>query len=284
MEDKALAWMNNYNTINTRNGAKSAYNSFSEYLENMDIGIDEFIESLKVSEDEKYIKLNQYQKSLVTMPASIKKNYAFIKSYLRVCYGIKLDNDDQKQYIKFKPIQKINREPLLKNVIKILCQNANRLHKAFYLIQASSGMRASESLNLKKEDFDFNSDPIKITIPASLTKTQTERITFISKEAKSSLDKIGSEYFKPKNLNMIEQYFYKLRKICELTDRYPNTPNYKTNIHSFRAFFRTEAGKLNQDFGESILGHQGYLRQYIRLTDDDLRAYYTKLEPKLKIF
>ena len=49
-----------------------------------------------------------------------------------------------------------------------------------------------------------------------------------------------------------------------------------------RAFFRTQAGKINQDFAESMIGH-GYLKQYIRLDDETKAGYYKKVEPLLKI-
>jgi integrase len=147
-------------------------------------------------------------------------------------------------------------------------------------------MRISESLNLKKENFDLSSNPIKITIPAKLTKTQTERIAFISNEAFNNLQKVIDEYFQVKTLNNFEQYFYQLRKRLGYIEKYDHSINYKINIHSLRAFFRTTAIKsnINPDISEVLIGHAGYLTTYKRIEESDLIAAYKKLEPKLRIF
>ena len=281
-EQKILSWIENYNTTETKKGASTALNSLKLYLQDNNLKESEWISSMKESDDNKYLLLNEYRKSLDLMPASVRKYYAFVKSYLRVIHGIKLDIEDQKQYIKFKPVAKVNREPLIKDVIKILCQNSKDYYKAFWLVQASSGMRASESILLKKENFDFSSNPVMVTIPAAVTKTQSERITFISNEAVKAIQQV--DYFEPKTLDTIESYFWKLRKKLKLLDRYSNSRNYKINIHAFRSFFRTQAGKINQDFAETLIGHSGYLKQYVRLEKSDLIKDYVKLEPKLKIF
>ena len=284
MNQQALAWVNNYNTDNSRSGALTSLNSLEKYLGESNKTIPEWIEDMRSSEDNKYLQLNLFCKSLDLMPASIKKYYAFIRSYLRVVHGIKTDVEDQKQYIKFKPVLKIEREPLTKEIIKELCMNSSQVFRTFLLIQESSGMRASENINLRKEDYDFTSDPVSVVIPAAFTKRKTERLTFISKEAKSNLEKCKQEYFQPKTLNSIEWYFWKLRKNLGYIEKYENSINYKINIHSFRAFTRTQAGKINQDFAEALLGHEGYLRQYVRLDKQEKIDYYKKLEPKLRIF
>ena len=282
LEPQTSLWINNYNTDKSRQAAITSINSLYRYLDESSITISEWINDMKSSDDAKYQKLNLFCKSLDLMPASVRQYYAFVKSYLRVVHGIKTDIDDQKQYIKFKPILKIEREPLTREIIKELCTNSNDWYRAFWLVQSSSGMRISESLNLRKEDFDFSEDPAIVTIPADITKTSTERITFISKEAVKAIN--NTDYFNPKTLNIVEGYFWKLRSRLDLLEKYENSPNYKINIHSLRAFTRTNAGKINQDFAESLLGHEGYLRQYVRLTKEEKISYYKKLEPKLRIF
>lgn len=275
-------WIDGYNTENTRDAAHTSYNAFLNYLDNCNVTLEEWIESVKQTEDEKYVKLNLFCKSLNLMPASVRKYYSFIKSYLRVIHGIKIDIEDQKQFIKFAPVQKISREPITKEVIKSLCMSSSQEYRSLLLVLSSSGMRVSECIALKKENYDFSTDPIMVTIPAYLTKTKSERITFISKEAKSNIDKC--DYFKERTLNSVEWYFWKLRKTLGYVEKYENSINYKLNLHAFRAFFRTQSGKINQDFGEAILGHEGYLRQYVRLEDKEKSDYYKKLEPKIKIF
>lgn len=284
MKTEVIQWINNYTTEKSRNAAQTSYNRLNKYLEESNKDVSDWINDMNISEDAKYKQLNLFCKSLDLMPASVRQYYSFIKSYIRVVHGIKTDIEDQKQFIKFKPIQKIERQPIQKDVIKDLCMGSNQVMRTFFLIQSSSGMRATESLGLKKENYEFLKDLTIVTIPANLTKTKTERITFISREAQSNLDKCIEQYFEPKKLNNVEWYFWKLRNTLGYTARYENSINYKINIHSFRAFTRTHAGKVNHDFAEALLGHEGYLRQYVRLEKDEKIAYYKKLEPKLRIF
>ena len=275
-------WIDNYDTDNTKKSALTSVNSLKNYLKNNGITELDFIESMRLEPDAKYLRLNDYQKSLNVMPASAKKYHAFIKSYLRVIHGIKLDITDQKDFIKFQKITRVNREPLTKEIIKELCINSNDYYKALWLVLSSSGMRISEALSLTKDDYDFSVKPITIIIPAIETKTQAERITFITKEAYAAIQK--TNFFEPRSLSTVESYFWKLRNKLSLIDRYTGTRNYKVNIHSMRAYARTQAGKINQDFAEALLGHEGYLKQYVRLEKKDMVNYYLKLEPKLKIF
>ena len=282
IDNRTQAWMTKFPAQNSKDVAKRCYVRLEKYLKNQGVILDDWIHSMSESEDAKYHKVDEFISSLRNMPATKKQTYSFIRNYLRVLHGIKLDNDDSKDFIKFPKVQKINREPLTREIIKEFVTNANRIQATIYLIQSSSGMRISETLSLKESDFDFTYNPVKINIKAVNTKTQSQRITFISKEAFKSLESCFDEFFQHRSLLSVEKYFGKLRENLHYTLKYENTPNYEINIHAMRAFFRTEAGKINQDFGESMIGH-GYLKQYIRLDDETKANYYHKLEPKLKI-
>src|SRR3990167_8692622 len=132
-------WIENYNTSETRKSALTSLNSLQNYLKNHNIMESDWVNSMQG--DNKYLVLNEYQKSLNLMPASVRKYYAFVKSYLRVIHGIKLDIEDQKQYIKFKAIASVTREPITKETIKELVINSNNYYKALWLVQSYSGMR-----------------------------------------------------------------------------------------------------------------------------------------------
>lgn len=282
-----MRWVNGFkNSPKTRESALSTHKQIMKYLTKYNIDLPTFIEALKGEETTKFATINHFIDSLDVAPASKRLNFSFFKSYIRILYGIKIDNEDRKDFVKFDVIPKITRFSLTSDIIREFCDNASKIQRTFYLIQSSSGMRISESLNLRKEDFDFTTTPCKITIPARFTKAKTERITFISKEALSSLNKIKDEYFQEKTYNNFEQYFYQLRKSLGYVEKYENSRNYKINIHSFRAFFRTQSAvaKISQEASESMIGHTGYLKQYIRLDDKFLQDSYKKLEPFLKIY
>ena len=274
-----------YKTLNTVESAKTSLNKLDEYLKACNTTIDDWIANMLVNEDARYHELGKFIQSMDLKPASTRKYFAFVKSYIRFVHGIKLDITDQKELITFPKTIQVNREPITTEMIRNLCEYSNPIWKTFLVIQASSGMRASESLQLTKQDFTIEKgQPTKIHLNAEVTKTKTERTTFISAEATKLLIKNWDDYFETKTLDMAESYFWKLRKKCGYITKYNDSINYKLNLHSFRAFFRTQAGKINQDIAENLIGHNTYLKQYIRFTEDEKIQAYKKIESLVKIF
>ena len=90
--------------------------------------------------------------------------------------------------------------------------------------------------------------------------------------------------FDDMSVGELNEYTIQLNVYKYFIEKYTDSVNYYVNLHSFRAFFRTNAGKINQDFAESLLGHGGYLTQYVRLSPEELGSNYRKLEPKLRIW
>jgi hypothetical protein len=93
---------------------------------------------------------------------------------------------------------------------------ADARDRAFCLCMATGGMRESELVQLKKENFDFTHKPTKVTIQGTKTKNKSSRITFISGEATNALlawMRIRSDYI-TKN----QARFTALRK--HLEDKY----------------------------------------------------------------
>jgi len=179
--------------------------------------------------------------------------------------------------------------------IKKLIDYAKPKRKALYTVLISSGMRIGETLGLKKRDFDFSGDRICITIPAILTKKNTQRQTYISKEAEHYLTPIikrmnQDELVFTSNKNIRKAVdneilnFWNLRKKTELDLKYDNSNNHKISLHSFRAFFETNASNTHGlEYAHALIGHSGYLEQYYRLSEEDRLEKYIELEPKLTI-
>jgi hypothetical protein len=156
-------------------------------------------------------------------------------------------------------------------------------------------MRVGECLNLRKRDFDFTKDPVLVTIPAKFTKTKQARQTYVSREAKEVLlrmvklkaddDPVFIKKISPHMVVTQEKLFSDLREKCGLTERYPDSQRFVTNIHSFRSYFHTKASKVHDDqYANAIDGHQSYLGQYYRLTDEERATMYKELEPSLLIY
>ena len=167
--------------------------------------------------------------------------------------------------------------------------------KALYTVLISSGMRIGETLGLRKRDFDFSQDRICITIPAKLTKKKMERQTYISKEAEHYLTPIikrmnqdelvfSSNKNNKKSVDNEVLNFWHLRKNAELDFTYDDSKYHKISLHSFRAFFETQASNTHGlEYAHALIGHSGYLEQYYRLSDEERLEKYIELEPKITI-
>ena len=78
--------------------------------------------------------------------------------------------------------------------------------------------------------------------------------------------------------------FWHLRKKAELDVKYDNSNNHKISLHSFRAFFETQASNTHGlEYAHALIGHSGYLEQYYRLSEEDRLEKYIELEPKITI-
>ena len=66
--------------------------------------------------------------------------FSFVKSYLRICHGIKLSTDDIKDYVTFPKQRRDPRIPISLKQLKQIMNNANPRRKALYYILISSGM------------------------------------------------------------------------------------------------------------------------------------------------
>lgn len=235
--------------------------------------------------DDFYVFLNgfvQYMsKSL--HPNSVEVYFALIKSYFRK-RGFKIHNEDIKQFIDFPKAIKEGRAPVTHKEIGQLVGCASPYMKMVILWLTSSGMRISEFLQLQKDDVNFKSDPVEIKIRGEITKTKTDRVTFISKQAaKIRTPELFKESYSKQSLINIEKAFAKLRTKSGLDSKYRTSNVHHITLHTFRSFFRTQAGLINRDFAEDVLGHEGYLSQYIRLSMEQKRAFYKQLESTLFI-
>lgn len=284
LDIKVTSWINNYNTEKTKEAALTSYKALLNYLDRNKQNETELIESMSFTDDAKYHKLSEIVNDVSkhVEPASVKMYYNFWKAYFRFVYGIKIYNEDAKYFVKPPKNIKRTREPLTKEIIKTICKAADETRRAEYLILSSSGMRMSEFLNSPKENFDLDNGIVQVA--GKLTKTKVQRTTFISREAVHAIETIGDEFWYRRTYHQEATYFHRLRERIDLTDRYDESIVHKVTLHSFRSFTRTQAGRINQDFAEQLIGHEGYLKQYVRLTDEEMYSYYKKLEPKIRIF
>lgn len=228
---------------------------------------------------------------------TIKIYFGFIKSYLRLCHGVRLTTEDIKDYIQFPKHRKEPRRPISLDTLKLLFGKCDPERRALYYVLISSGMRIGEGLSLKKSNFHIQERPIRISLLADDTKTLEARETYISNEAWERVKPIfdrknDDEYlFHVKdfatNLQALkneEKYFAHLRRRLGLTERYHNSIRAVVNIHAFRAYFHTKASqKHGSDYANALDGHGAYLKQYYREDPKERANKYLTLEPSLLI-
>ena len=271
-------------------------------IRNICLSLDRFVQFLNQDHPE-----IEYKKTL--MPTSFKKKspktikvyFSFIKSYLRICHAIKISSDDIKDYVQFPRLRKEPRRAIPIETLKLIFSGkpgalgASPSRKALYYVLISSGMRIGEALALRKKNFHFNEDPVRVTVEAEITKTKEGRETYISSEAvdklKSLIEGKGDNdgIFTAmddidKAVNFEEQIFSDLRERLGLLEKYPNSTRYVVNIHAFRAYFHTKASqKHGSDYANALDGHGAYLKQYYRETPEERAKKYKELESSLLI-
>ena len=274
-------------SVNNREGAIKSFKWFDKYLSSLGATEDSIMPKLHEikGKDEFYLFLNGFVQFMLKdlAPNSVGTYLTPIKSYLRK-NGFKIYKEDAKQFIDMPRKIKETRVPLTKKEIKLLIAEATPYMKMVLLWLASSGMRISEFLQLTKDDVKLDLDPVQIHIRGETVKIKSDRVTFISQQAKESMTKaIFKEYTPLSDLLNVEQQFDHLRTKCGLDTKYRTTNTHHITLHTFRSFFRTQAGKINADIAEDIAGHEGYLKQYIRPSLEDKIAFYKQIEPSLTI-
>ena len=195
--------------------------------------------------------------------------------------------------------------------LKRICEYLPIQGKALALVLASSGMRIGESVLLKTNDIEFDSDPVRIRIQADITKTGKRRITFISPEAKDAV--LEWLQFRPQYLEQAQKRSAKHKRGKDEGRLFPFTAANFNNIwrnalekaglakvdertrrimmrpHNLKKFFRLRVGRFGRDEAEALMGHQeGLNRVYARFEREAgearLEEIYVQAIPELSIY
>lgn len=242
--------------------------------------------------------INWNQQSQKRKNSTIRLMFSSIRKFLYYM-GIKTDQQDIKENLKFGKITVDEKYPLSDDEYRAIITAFGRhpRRQSLYLCLGSSGMRIGEALKLRKKDLDFSQARIKINISSDIAKTRKGRTTYISKEAekilKPILNKIGNEdliftreYSDQHYASIVEQKALTIvLDRLGLNGRYSSNNFHKISSHSFRSYFFTKATrKHGENYAHRLVGHNGYLMQYDRITEEEKLKMYLDLEPDLVIF
>ena len=117
-------------------------------IRNVCLSLDRFVHFLdnehpEITLNQNVIPLTFKKKSAKT----IRVYFSFIKSYLRICHGVRISGEDIKDYVQFPKMRKEPRRAISLETIKLIMNGkrgalgASPERKALYLSLLSSGMR-----------------------------------------------------------------------------------------------------------------------------------------------
>ena len=227
-------------------------------------------------------------------PSSISMWFSYLKKYIRHL-GIKLTSDDVKENLEFPKKQEEELHPLQLEEIRSIIEVAHPKKRPLYYALIGSAMRIGEAVQIRKKDLGFDTERITVNIPASVTKLQRARVTFLSIEAKKSiiskLEKLsdddlvwGTNKDVYKAANTERQTFGKYCEKANLGMKYNSTNRRKINLHSLRAYFITKVSRHDENFAKKIAGQKGYMLQYDRMTTQEKLKLYLEVESDLLIY
>jgi integrase len=193
--------------------------------------------------------------------------------------------------------------------LRSILQHMKPKGKAFTLIEATSGLRGGELLQIRMADVELERDPAVIIIPGAMTKNGAPRITFMSSEARDATMEwlkvrpgcLGTsvkrtwKYHKnaqddrlfPFSSDMMREIYNQALECAGMGKRDLATGRHIMHEHTLRKFFKskmTGAG-VPDEIVAFMMGHEGYVKgAYDRYTAAELTEFYKKGEPALTIF
>ena len=236
---------------------------------------------------------------------NVKALFSYFKRYL-VWHGIIIYREESTLYLRFAKKDKDEKHILKKEEIREICNVASPKRRMLYLVLSSSTMRITETVMLRKKDFDVKDGKVTIHIKAPYTKTKEARHTFCSQEASELLiphletlqndDLVfGVNEDPSKAKDVEEQTFALCRRKAKLCDcdvvghdrcigKYTSSNHHKFTLHSFRSYSIKTINRTDFGLGNSLAGHGYYMKGYDSMDIEEKRALYKQAEPTLSIF
>lgn len=294
-------WLDEFNSYNTQRSYRTAVRKYKQVL-----GIDSL---------EKYLHSNpdlegDVKKFLAALNGMPSKTVSGYTGALKVFFndtGYRIPDETWKKIKRrgFMPkrtrAETRDKKPT-KAMLKKILNYADLKARSQILFLLSSGARIGETLQLQKEDFDFEADPPRVHIRPEYTKGGVGgRTVFFSYEAcdaikdwlniKDTLNKRGtSEDFGGPRVfawnSASARFMWNLA--CDKAGyriRDKRTKRRVYHLHSLRKYFRTKIG-LDLDIIHALMGHAEYLdKAYVRLDQDkEIADAYLEAMPNVSVY
>lgn len=119
-----------------------------------------------------------------------KIHMTVLKKFFRSC-GIKVHQDDINDRVTIGRRMRIKKYPLDRQTVTKIIHDVKAFEfKALTTILAGTGARVTEAILLQPSDFDFTSFPVSATIRAKNTKTNEERIVYLTRECADMIQQL----------------------------------------------------------------------------------------------
>ena len=307
------------NKQQTHNTAKNYRSHINKYFEFIGTQPDQYFNS-----ERDYNKdFEDYAQTIKNLSLCTRKmRLTCIRTYLRK-NKITLDEETQTDNIKSirARVQTQDEVPTPEILREILAHGTTK-DRALFLFISSSGMRVGEALQITTNDIPAFKQldqrkpieyPIRVRLPAAITKNHLPRTTYISQEAWSILlewlkersdylqqARRKSKHYKdqenpnlfPHGYSSAAASWNRLIKKAKHDERDTSNKNKKYqrrryHIHILRAYFKNrllEAG-VQERYIETLLGHVGYVGgAYDKSLEPQIRKAYEKGEQFLSVY
>ncbi len=212
--------------------------------------------------------------------------------------GIPISKDDVTDYkLSFPPpTPKEKKRRMTDAEFVLICDSQNNFkRRMLYKIKKDAEARIGAMVQLRKEDFDTTKRPIEITFRASIMKKKNgvsyENTKYVIEEDEEGMLKLldqipdgGLVFGITENVKLAindeEKVWSNLVTKLGLAERYKHNGFLKLSLHTIKSLTFTAARKaVDLDFANAYGDHADYIRNYLRLSDEEKIAYFKQLEP-----
>lgn len=284
-------WIQNHNSESARKNARSSMKYFDVFLDSRNYKEKELFEFLRKSDESETFFIIR---DIVIFLQRIK-SYGTCRLYLTYVRSwfrenrLNIDERRMASYVKWeKPLRERKYTPDI-NVLSQILGRSNPKWRSYWLCLIATGMRQGEAMKLRVKDFDLKSDPIKIILPAQITKTKQERVIFLTPEAWESMqyrfiNKSDNDLvFDDITTSALHKQFERIRKHLGIEEKY-STGRAKLTPHRLRAYVKKVFDRTtSSDISHVMLGHSTNLGTYDGDNDEGMKEDYKKAIESLTV-
>ncbi|KXA94833.1 hypothetical protein AKJ65_03315 [candidate division MSBL1 archaeon SCGC-AAA259E19] len=300
LEKMKNEWLSQFENENTRKQYRVTLDQFEDFVQE---SVSSYLEGLEWEgfwED-----LQGFWKNLSDKAPKTQNNRVRVVKLFFKDHGIEIPDPEwgkfRRRRMRASRPQTQDRAGRKEEWRRIILNMASPQGRALYMTLLSTGARVGETLQIRIDDIDFDSDPARINLRAEYTKGGVgDRTVFLTDEAESMLknylewrrgkkNAAGVAYDEveevfPFTQQTAREMLYNALDRAGLDSRDRRTNHREIHTHSTRKFFRSNCG-LGEALTHAIMGHREYLdSSYLRVDPDRAAREFKKNMHNLKLF